>query len=244
MGLWSVPHLCSERNGFCVQFHWISFWSGVLLLILAVLFYAHGDTPFGHVIMIWNLCLFIQILLPRYHKNQLCVTNKRLVHYSHSILGTSVVHSIFLEDIKDIRIHQGLLGRWLGFGSVIITGPLVGGKVDRAKGGPKVEWRGVRSKRMHVAYVSWPAEFEEQVQRQLQEYAKEPSKESLPVETDEKQLREKVSTRWYGGTPGCLIMIVGIGLMIAGAPNNNKALFAIGFSILLIGGLVRHGMED
>ena len=55
-----------------------------------------------------------------YISNEFVVTNKRVVH-KHGIIGIST-NEMNLDSIETVNIEQGILGRILSYGTIIVTG--------------------------------------------------------------------------------------------------------------------------
>ena len=55
-----------------------------------------------------------------YISNEFAVTNKRVVH-KHGIIGIST-NEMNLDSIETVNIEQGILGRILSYGTLIVTG--------------------------------------------------------------------------------------------------------------------------
>lgn len=244
--------LPGESDIYCTNLHWISFWSVILGFLLVIACYVSQMSPLGHVMLIWA-ATFAIFKVSEYRHDHLCVTNKRIFSYSHQLMSSGLAQQMFLEDVDDIRYRQSSLGRLLRCGTVTIDGPSVGGNVFTGRGWKyerrsrqiepgTIDWRGVRSQKMRITYVWLPVEFVEQARTRIQQ----PSSpdESLHVGDEEKLLRDKVNVRWRGGGPGCLIAILGVGMLAAGAGYGSHAVMAAGFVIAGIGALIRHAMED
>jgi uncharacterized membrane protein YdbT with pleckstrin-like domain len=87
--------------GIALLFEKDAFWiAGVILLAIAAGIFANG-------------------LLHRYGF-EFAVTNKRVI-YRKGIVSVAS-DELFLDKIESVLVKQGLLGRWLGYGSVSVRG--------------------------------------------------------------------------------------------------------------------------
>jgi len=87
--------------GIALLFEKDAFWiAGVILLAIAAGVFANG-------------------LLHRYGF-EFAVTNKRVI-YRKGLVSIST-DELFLDKIESVLVKQGLLGRWLGYGSVSVRG--------------------------------------------------------------------------------------------------------------------------
>ena len=117
--------------------YWANFaLGGFLLVVTLVSFFVTFDLPEGEgsfespadlriVNGVWLLVAVLLIAFPiiRYFTNELALTNKRLIA-KFGLFSLSTIE-LGLEQIESLRVKQGLFGRLLGYGTVVVVG--VGG---------------------------------------------------------------------------------------------------------------------
>lgn len=102
--------------------HWFIFIRPLLLLLIGYIFYSALPTGFIHWIGIILLVLGLFSLLERISTkigSLYAVTNKRLILKSGIIKRDAL--ELILNKCEGIRISQGLWGRIVGFGTLIVT---------------------------------------------------------------------------------------------------------------------------
>lgn len=102
--------------------HWFIFVRPVLLLLSGYLFYSSLETGFIHWIGIILLVLGLYSLLERLSLkigSLYAVTSKRVILKSGIIKRDAL--ELILSKCEGIRINQGIWGRIVGFGTIIIT---------------------------------------------------------------------------------------------------------------------------
>jgi|SRR5277367_5837633 len=112
--------------------YWPNFLLGGLLLFgsLSVLFKAFIAPSNGHaagammgismgVVLLLALAVFLWPFLAR-KRTELAITNKRLIA-KFGLLSTQSIE-IRLGKIESVRVKQGLLGRILSYGDIVVTG--------------------------------------------------------------------------------------------------------------------------
>lgn len=119
--------LTDEQVLYRTQLHWIMFYMPVFWLIIAVGFYLFEPQ--------FNWLAVIPLLLAigsgistaiRYVSSEFGVTNKRVLIKIGFIRIDSI--ETLLSRIESILVHQSILGRILGYGTIIICG--TGGSRD------------------------------------------------------------------------------------------------------------------
>lgn len=79
-------------------------------------------TFIGSVILVFSflsiICYFISKIIS--NKTELAITNKRVIA-KFGIIRTDTIE-IYLNKIESIRVEQGILGKLLGYGTIIIHG--------------------------------------------------------------------------------------------------------------------------
>lgn len=119
--------LSGEEVFFRTKLHWIIFSTPILWLLAAVIFYIYQP---GNVIICLLPLLFgigstISTLVT-YLTSEYGITNKRVLMKYGFIQIRSV--DMFINKIESIIVNQSILGRILGFGSIVVCG--VGGTKD------------------------------------------------------------------------------------------------------------------
>ena len=138
--------------------HWIVFVPSLLYFMVANLFYWHwipvdfNALIYGYTVMQWAGIVFACIALYQfiaayiaYATSEYGVTNKRVLMKIGLIQRYSL--ELFLNKIEAIKIDQSILGRLLGYGTIIVIG--TGGSNDP------------------FYYIRNPLEFRRQVQEQI-----------------------------------------------------------------------------
>jgi len=111
-----------EQIEYRANLHWLVFILPTLLLIAGILLYSLG----GNFLKILALILFVGVLVTglsaviERRTSEFAVTNKRV------LIKTGLIrrHSLetLLSKIESIGVAQTLLGRILGFGTIVISG--------------------------------------------------------------------------------------------------------------------------
>ena len=113
-----------ERIIYTTYRHWIVLLGPVIasaLLALpgiALLFYK--EFWIGGAILLGTAAGVVVWGLLRRYAFEFAVTNKRLI-YLKGIVSIST-DELFLDKIESVLVKQGLIGRWLGYGSVTVRG--------------------------------------------------------------------------------------------------------------------------
>ncbi len=127
--------------------HWFIFIRPILLLLIGYIFYSALPSGFIHWIGIILLVLGLFSLLERLFTKigtLYAVTNKRLILKSGVIKRDAL--ELLLNKCEGLRITQGLWGRIVGFGTLIVT-----------TGGATNSYR----------YVSDPMTFKSKINKQI-----------------------------------------------------------------------------
>jgi len=129
--------------------HWVVFLvRGVLaafLMLLTLSSFAAGSTGLG-IILLLIAALLVGWSFLVYKTSEFAVTNKRVLVKVGVLSRRSV--ELLLNKIEGINVNQGLLGRALGYGTIVVGGT----------GGTKEPFDSIRE----------PFEFRKQVQAQLE----------------------------------------------------------------------------
>lgn len=119
-----------EEIKYKADIHWYIFAYPVILLLLSV-FFSSAQTGFFHYVSLFLLLsglfqLIKRILLKM--GTEYVVTNKKVILKS-GILSRDALELV-LNKYEGIRINQSLMGRMLGFGSIVVTTGGVTNKFD------------------------------------------------------------------------------------------------------------------
>ena len=119
-----------EEIKYKADIHWYIFAYPVILLLLSV-FFSSAQTGFFHYVSLFLLLsglfqLIKRILLKM--GTEYVVTNKKVILKS-GILNRDALELV-LNKCEVIRINQSLMGRMLGFGSIVVTTGGVTNKFD------------------------------------------------------------------------------------------------------------------
>jgi len=133
---------------YMANFHWYIFIPGIFLYLIAIAIFITNDlTWFLYGIYIIGLAMFA-LLMPIIINltTELTITSKRVIYKSGLLSRTTVElnHNI----IDSISVNQNILGRILGYGTLIFRGT----------GGEKTE----------VAGICKPLEFEKDAKRTIE----------------------------------------------------------------------------
>ncbi|MDR2916232.1 MAG: PH domain-containing protein [Tannerella sp.] len=112
----------NENVVYQANIHWFLFVRPVLLLILGYLLYSAPGTGFIHwigvILLVFGLLSLAERLSVKIG-SLYAVTNKRIILKSGIIKRDAL--ELMLNKCEGIRINQGILGRIVGFGTVIVT---------------------------------------------------------------------------------------------------------------------------
>ena len=119
-----------EEIKYKADIHWYIFAYPVILLLLSV-FFSSAQTGFFHYVSLFLLLsglfqLIKRILLKM--DTEYVVTNKKVILKS-GILSQDALELVLIK-CDGIRINQSLMGRMLGFGSIVVTTGGVTNKFD------------------------------------------------------------------------------------------------------------------
>lgn len=102
--------------------HWVLFTWAILITIVWALFYFLGGPDlylarwfmFGVAVIAWIVSYVVK------QSTEFVITNKRVTTKTGIVKRNSL--ETLLEKVETVGIHQGLLGRLLGFGDVTVSG--------------------------------------------------------------------------------------------------------------------------
>jgi len=128
------------------KLHWIVFIWPIIWLVVAVLFFSCG----GDTAVVGGLFIFLAILtgissLINYSTSEFAITDKRVIGKVGFIRRNSI--EVLLTKVEAIQVNQGILGRILGYGTIVVGGT----------GGTKNPFR----------KISNPLEFRRKAQEQI-----------------------------------------------------------------------------
>jgi len=112
---------------YSAKLHWVIFlWPAIWLVIALSIFSSGGDAAAagGGVIVIAILTGIASFI--NYSTSEFGITNKRVLAKVGFIRRNSL--EVLLTKVEGIQVNQGILGRILGYGSVIVSG--TGGAKD------------------------------------------------------------------------------------------------------------------
>jgi len=116
--------IADERVVYRTRLHWLLFAPYVLLIVVVLLPLAWFLAQAGQRELAWlPIVLGLLTLLAAIVKRQssdFAVTNKRVMMKSGVFSTRSI--ELLLGKIEAIAVHQGLLGRLLGYGDIVVTG--------------------------------------------------------------------------------------------------------------------------
>lgn len=128
------------------KLHWVVFMWPVIWLVIAIVMFGNSNdaAPSGALALLVSIVTGIVSLI-NYKTSEFGLTNKRTLVKVGFIRRNSV--EVLLTKVEGIQVKQGILGRILGFGSIIISGT----------GGAKDPFHKISS----------PLEFRKKVQEQI-----------------------------------------------------------------------------
>ncbi|MEH0020997.1 MAG: PH domain-containing protein [Desulfobacter sp.] len=116
-----------ENIVYRTKLHWIAFIWPVIWIFFAIIFYSSGSdvAPIGTLFILIAILTGIPALI-NFITSEFGITNKRVIVKVGFIRRNSV--EVLLNKVEGIQVIQGILGRILGFGSIIVSG--TGGTKD------------------------------------------------------------------------------------------------------------------
>ncbi len=107
--------------------HWIVYWPGVAVALLAVLAYWFNDTrllPGFWRYTAYALALVAVVLLVQqwfqWWVTEIAVTNRRVI-YKKGLIRRKT-NEMNMDKVESVQVEQSILGRMLGYGTVTILG--------------------------------------------------------------------------------------------------------------------------
>jgi uncharacterized membrane protein YdbT with pleckstrin-like domain len=108
-----------EQVAFRTRLHVIIFLPPILLLGISIVLFAYGIPLGGEAVLVvailWGLAKYVD-----YASSEFAVTNKRVI-IKVGILRRRTVEMLNTK-VEAIAVNQGLIGRILGYGNIVVTG--------------------------------------------------------------------------------------------------------------------------
>jgi uncharacterized membrane protein YdbT with pleckstrin-like domain len=108
-----------EQVAFRTRLHLIIFLPPILLLGISIVLFAYGIPLGGEAVLVvailWGLAKYVD-----YASSEFAVTNKRVI-IKVGILRRRTVEMLNTK-VEAIAVNQGLIGRILGYGNIVVTG--------------------------------------------------------------------------------------------------------------------------
>lgn len=112
--------LNSEQIIYETRLHWIVFLWPIIFAALGVFMFGDPDTaPLASFFFILAIVTAIAAFI-QYKTSEFGVTNKRVMVKVGFIRRSSI--EVLLQKIESINVDQGILGRMLGYGTIVISG--------------------------------------------------------------------------------------------------------------------------
>ena len=119
--------MTGEEITYRAKLHWIVFRWPVIWFVIALLFFSGGsDTSFvGGLFFLIAIVTGIASFI-NYSTSEFAVTNRRVLAKVGFIRRNSL--EVLLTKVEGIQVNQGIFGRILGYGSIVVSG--TGGSKD------------------------------------------------------------------------------------------------------------------
>jgi uncharacterized membrane protein YdbT with pleckstrin-like domain len=113
--------LPGEQVTFRTHLHWVIFARALAVALVGVVFLMLGHTlaAFGAVVLLVGVVLWGAAYIQR-RTSEYAVTNKRII-VKVGILRRRTVEML-LRQVEALEVNQGILGRILGYGTLLIVG--------------------------------------------------------------------------------------------------------------------------
>jgi uncharacterized membrane protein YdbT with pleckstrin-like domain len=122
--------MIGERIMYRAKLHWIVFLWPIIWFVVAVLSLTkYGNTEGGKILA--GIFILLAIIMGigsqiKYSTSEFGITNKRVIVKVGFIRRNSI--EVLLSKVEGIQVNQGILGRILGYGSIVVSG--TGGTKD------------------------------------------------------------------------------------------------------------------
>ncbi len=119
--------MSGESVIYSAKLHWVVFlWPGIWLVIALIMFSSGGDAAAaGGVVIVIAILTGIASFI-NYSTSEFGITSKRVLAKVGFIRRNSL--EVLLTKVEGIQVNQGILGRILGYGSIVVSG--TGGSKD------------------------------------------------------------------------------------------------------------------
>ena len=110
-----------EKILYKTKCHWVCYLLPLVLFIFEpiLLVFAHTGEESSEMLVLFPILFGIFVFL-EFYSTEFLVTNKRIISKSGIIRKN--LTEIFLDKIESVKVDQGLVGRILGYGTIIISG--------------------------------------------------------------------------------------------------------------------------
>jgi uncharacterized membrane protein YdbT with pleckstrin-like domain len=121
--------------------HWIVYWPGVAVALLATVTYWFSET--WHLTTFWVYTAYAlafvsaTLLIQEWFKwwvTEIAVTNRRVIYKKGFISRRT--NAINMKKVESVQVHQSIFGRMLGYGTVTIVGAGEGFETLKTIAGP------------------------------------------------------------------------------------------------------------
>jgi uncharacterized membrane protein YdbT with pleckstrin-like domain len=111
--------MSGEQIVYRTKLHWVIFLWPIIFVVIAFMFFAGDSTAAGGffllVAIIWGVSFFIS-----FKTSEFGITNKRVLIKTGFIRRNSL--ETLLTKVEGIQVNQGILGRILNYGTIIVKG--------------------------------------------------------------------------------------------------------------------------
>ena len=111
--------MAGENIIYRAKLHKVVFLWPIIWLVLAILFISGGVDTIGFLFIIIAIMTGINSFI-NYSSSEFAVSNKRVIVKVGFIRRNSI--EVLLTKIEGIQVNQGILGRILGHGTIVISG--------------------------------------------------------------------------------------------------------------------------
>jgi uncharacterized membrane protein YdbT with pleckstrin-like domain len=119
--------MTGESIMYRAKLHWIVFLWPIICFVVAVSFFARGGNATGIGVPFILLAIIMGIgSRIKYSTSEFGITNKRVIVKVGFIRRNSL--EVLLSKVEGIQVNQGILGRILDYGSIVVSG--TGGAKD------------------------------------------------------------------------------------------------------------------
>lgn len=117
--------MANESVLYRAKLHWIVFkWSIIWSIIAIALFTSNEQGPAGGALVLAGFSFILAVI--NFISSEFGLTNKRVLMKTGFIKRSSI--EVLLNKVEGIQVNQGIIGRMLGYGTVVVSG--TGGMQD------------------------------------------------------------------------------------------------------------------